>query len=94
MNNIKDLSIQRKFADVQGKLLQRGLQASADPRNAELMSSVERKIRLNKFNKNCSQKLRINILIETLKMKKKMDGELVKQNKKKLAKIMSFGKID
>jgi len=25
MNNIKDLSIQRKFADVQGKLLQRGL---------------------------------------------------------------------
>jgi len=33
-------------------------------------------------------------LIETLKMKKKMDGELVKQNKKKLAKTMSFGKID
>jgi hypothetical protein len=40
-----------------------------------LMKEVERKIRMNKMSKNRTEKVKINILTDSFRMKKSMEGK-------------------
>lgn len=59
------------------------LNSNADKRIAKLMKEVERKIRINKVNKNRTEKIKVDILTQSFKMKKRMEGGTKSKSKSK-----------
>ena len=49
------------------------LNSDADRRIAMLMKEVERKIRINKVNKKRTEKIKVEILTQSFKMKKRVE---------------------
>lgn len=62
----------QKFKDQKNEALLRGLQSNVDKR-LNLTKETERKIRMNKMNKNRTEKVKIDILAQSFQMKRKLE---------------------
>lgn len=59
------------------------LEGNVDKRLALLMKEVERKIRLNKMNKNRTEKIKIELLAQSFRMKRALETSTSKSKDKK-----------
>jgi hypothetical protein len=76
---IEDKTILGKFKEEKNEALMMGLESNVDKR-LNLNKEVERKIRLNKMNKNRSEKVKIDILTQSFKLKKRLDAKGTKRS--------------
>jgi hypothetical protein len=82
-----------KFHDKKNKTLMQLLNSDADKRIAVLMKKVERKIRMNKVSKNRTEKIKVDILTQSFKMKKHIEGGTNSRSKSKSSRDSSFSPL-
>ncbi len=82
-----------RFQKLKNKTLLQLLTTNADRRIDQLMKEVERKIRMNKINKNRTEKVKVDILTQSLKMKKTMEGVTNSKSKSRDSGDSSFSPL-
>jgi hypothetical protein len=85
--------VRDRFREEKNKTLMQILNNNVEKRMALLMQEVERKIRMNKMSKNRTEKVKIDILTQSFKMKKRMEGGTKSKSKSRSSRHSSFSPL-